>query len=186
MNNKLNTSSKRSRQAGFPNLRPPEDSPATLAALRSPFRRRARRRQALGLTLIEVIAGLALLGTLLVAILLAKGRYARQWTLANRRVEAATAADALLSRWWTDIESFPRDDSGRLDGHLRWRTSRQEVKAIEDLNVGAVRLEILDTRRQDQKTALVSIEVVLPMKSEEQEQEQEHEQNQTFSSVHRR
>ena len=52
-----------------------------------------------GLTLVEVVAGLALLATLLVTILLAFGAHAGQIRQAERRLEAIAVADELLREW---------------------------------------------------------------------------------------
>ena len=53
-----------------------------------------------GLTLVEVVAALALLGTLLSAMLLARGRYVRQNMRAQESVEAVAVTDALLEQWF--------------------------------------------------------------------------------------
>src|SRR3954469_13058968 len=85
-------------------------------------RKRASRR---GLTLVEVVAGLALLATLLVAVLGTKARVTRQWAHANRRLEAIAAADKLLAAWWATPATFPRKSSGNVagDAGLSWRTT---------------------------------------------------------------
>ena len=77
-------------------------SPAIRAT--SPPNRETRRP---AMTLVEVVGGLALLATLLVAALLAQGRYMRQAASADRRLQAVTAADALLTSWRLDPRSLP-------------------------------------------------------------------------------
>jgi hypothetical protein len=64
------------------------------------------------MTLIEVAAGLAILGTLMASLLVARSRYLRQWATAGRKQEAVIAADALLSAWWNQIETLPRHGTG--------------------------------------------------------------------------
>ena len=64
------------------------------------------------MTLIEVVGGLALLGTLLVAVLLAKAKYTRQAATADRKLQAVAAADELLTAWRQDPNALPRDGSG--------------------------------------------------------------------------
>ena len=66
------------------------------------------RRQ--GLTLIEVVAGLALMSSILVAVLFLKSRYARQQAIADHHLKSLSAADALLSIWWQDPKYFPRHE----------------------------------------------------------------------------
>jgi prepilin-type N-terminal cleavage/methylation domain-containing protein len=119
----------------------------------------SRRR---GLTLIEVVAGLALLSVLLVAVLTAKARATRQWINSARRLEATAAADRLLTRWWPDRAHFPRDAAGRVPGDsgLFWRTSTVRNDAVNSLVASVVRLEVLDGRTNPPVT-LSSVEIVL-------------------------
>ena len=51
------------------------------------------------MTLVEVIASLALLGSLLGASVIAQARLARQWNAAQHRVAAAEALDAQMQVW---------------------------------------------------------------------------------------
>lgn len=100
------------------------------------------------MTLVEVVAGLALLGSVLVGILLARAACMRQMARSNRRLEAVAAADALLTAWHQDPALFKPESSGFLagDGQLLWRTAL--VPSLEAKNLGAriVRLEVLDER----------------------------------------
>src|SRR5687767_11024896 len=84
------------------------------------FAERGRR----AMTLVEVVGALALLGVLLVGTLLAKARSTRQAALADRRLEAVAAADALLTAWRRDPQSLARSGGGRVSGEadLSWRT----------------------------------------------------------------
>jgi hypothetical protein len=113
------------------------------------------------------MAGLAILGSLLVSTLVAKGRCTRQWALANRRLEAAAAADKLLSTWWQQPDKFPRESSGELNGALSWNTRGLHAGDAEFLGVSIVRLEVFDTRLAaapgaNPQVALVAVDVVLP------------------------
>src|SRR5437667_12469498 len=65
---------------------------------RQPRRKFAGARRA-GVTLVEVLAGLLLLGTVLASALIARGRFLRQWAAADQRLAAAHAADAMLATW---------------------------------------------------------------------------------------
>ncbi len=81
-------------------------------------------RRCRGATLIEVLAGLALLGSLAVAMVLAKADLTAQDALARHKLAAAAAADRLMTGWWADPAAMPRDDRGDVPGQpgLRWRT----------------------------------------------------------------
>ena len=58
--------------------------------------RRCRRNKLLGTTLLEVLLGLAILATLLTSVVIARGRFMRQWADADRRSRLLAAADHLM------------------------------------------------------------------------------------------
>src|SRR4051812_1146961 len=134
----------------------------TFSRLRVRLHRRRTRRSAL--TLVEVVAGLALLATLLVAVLGTKARVTRQWAHANRKLEAVAAADRLLAGWWATPATFPRKSSGNVPGDagLNWRTTPVGNDAVRPLGASVVRLEIVDGRQPAASGAvLASVDVVL-------------------------
>ena len=102
------------------------------------------------MTLVEVVGALGLLATLLVALLLARARYTHQAALAQRRLQAVAAADALLATWHQDPRSLPRAGGGMFagEGQLSWRTQRVASPAVTDMGAAVVRLEILDDRAE--------------------------------------
>jgi hypothetical protein len=128
-------------------------------------RSRTSSGRAAGLTLIEVVAGLALLSTLLVAVLTTKAKLTRQWSLAQQRLRAAEAADALLTAWWHDPATFPRHAAGAVPGHpgLRWRTSVVPNEPVNRLQASVVRLEVFGggVRASAAEEVLAAVEVVL-------------------------
>jgi hypothetical protein len=116
------------------------------------------------MTLVEVVGGLGLLATLLVALLLAKARFTRQAAAADRRLQAVAAADALLSGWHQDPRSLPRSGGGAVsgDGQFSWRTQRVANAPINDMGAAVVRLEILDDRSEAAANPVVtSVEFVV-------------------------
>ena len=117
------------------------------------------------MTLVEVVASLALLASLLVGLLLAKARYTRQSALADRRLEAVRAADRLLSEWWADPARFPRRGAGRVDvvSNLAWQTSLVANPTLGELGAQVVRLQIIDDRPGGltQGGVLATVEIVL-------------------------
>jgi len=116
------------------------------------------------MTLVEVIGGLALLATLLVATLLARSRYVHQSAVAERRLEAVAAADALLTTWHQDTRALVRDGSGLIPGEqeLAWRTQTLPNAEATDLGAVVVQLQILDTRPQAAASPLLtSIELLV-------------------------
>jgi hypothetical protein len=109
-----------------------------------------------------VVAGLALLSTLLVAVLTTKARVTRQWVHAQRKLQAV--ADRLLAEWWPRRDVFPRQSSGRVadDSGLRWRTTPVANQPLSALRTSVVRLEVLDERAaRPGEDVLASVQVVL-------------------------
>ena len=100
-----------------------------------------------GFTLIEVLAGLAILGSLLVGLVLARRSLIDQQLRADRKLVAIDLADALLTSWAaqsvgtaTWLASIPRDDQGDIhealteddigdDGQAGWRWRGTPVPA---------------------------------------------------------
>jgi len=103
---------------------------------------------AAGTTLVEVVAGLALLGSLLVGLLMAKARFTRQAAVADRRMQAIAAADSILSAWHRDPKKLVRNGAGTMsdDPSLAWRSQIVANPPIEDLGGQVVRLEMIDRR----------------------------------------
>jgi len=106
-----------------------------------------RCSRAAGLTLIEVVAAIAILGTILVGIVLAQSRNTRQLAEARRTAEAVRHADELLADWWADEQGVPLNAAGAIDADptLAWRTRRVANPPIEQLGGRVVRVEVLDT-----------------------------------------
>ena len=112
-----------------------------------------------------MVAGLALLSTLLVAVLLTKARATRQWSHAQRKLEAVAAADRLVTIWWQDLERFPRRASGRVPGAigLAWRTAPVAKPELNALAASVIRVEVFEETagsRRD-RDVLASVEIVL-------------------------
>lgn len=91
------------------------------------------------MTLIEVVASLALLGSLLGAAVVAKGKLTRQWTASQHRAEALAALEDQFRGWasaddgrrdlsGTDGSAWPTSGEGPLgDGRWWWRAETREV-----------------------------------------------------------
>src|SRR5215212_9647609 len=112
-------------------------------------------RSRAAMTLLEVVAGLALLASLLAALVMAKARYVRQ---------AVAAADEFLASWHRNPRSLPRDFSGSGDvsgdRRLAWRLRPVANAGIEELGGRVVRLEVLDERLSP-PPVLVAVETVV-------------------------
>lgn len=100
-----------------------------------------------GVTLIEIVAGLVILGTLLVSVSIARARFLRQWAEADRKLTAVRAADKLMARWMSGPpQNVPLAGEGPLEGaaNFTWRTRIFRDPAASDLGALLVRLEVND------------------------------------------
>lgn len=79
-----------------------------------------------GITLTEVVIGIALLGSLLSLIIVGSGRLARSKRIAELKVEAIEHLDRLLGEW--SISGYPETgESGTIEGQssLRWSVNHR-------------------------------------------------------------
>ena len=97
-----------------------------------------------GVTLIEVTAGLAVMSTLLVSVLIASAKLRTQAALAEVRVEACEVADGLLKEWWPEKDELPRNGEGVASGRRTWvwRTRPVASEDAETLGGEVIALEI--------------------------------------------
>ena len=116
-----------------------------------------------GLSLIEVLASIALLGVLLSATLVAIGRHTRQVRLAQDRLIALEVADGLLHQWLVQDGGRLEAEEGSVPDHPAWRwqvTGRIEP-GIEHLGAHIGRVEIVKQRSaQEEEAVLASLEFV--------------------------
>ena len=97
-------------------------------------------------TLIEVVASLMLMGSLLVGILVAHRRHAEQIRRADLRIEAAKFADGLLSKWSADASWGGGKTEGRIDetDELTWRWKVESDSRLSRVGAAIGMLEIVD------------------------------------------
>lgn len=131
---------------------------------------------ATGLTLIEVLAAIAILGTVLAGVVLSKSRHTHQLALSRRKNEAVRAADRLIGGWWTGSEGVPVGKSGPIeaDASLTWRTRIVPNDAIARLDARVVRVEILDAGQGENGPApaapVVTVDLVLPLEEDDRQE----------------
>lgn len=122
-----------------------------------------------GLTLIEVLAAIAILGTVLVGVVLARSRHTRQLADTHRQNALVRATDELIASWWSSAEGVPVEQSGVCgpNGEMVWQTRVVSNRAVETMGARVVRVEV----RPEQPGALpqgppeqaeVIVDLVLP------------------------
>ena len=118
------------------------------------------------MTLVEVVAGIALLSTLLVMTLMSYRSHATQIRSAKDRMKAIRAADELLSLWMAS-SSLPRvGQQEGLSGTPGWYWRIMPVEPSQDLTVmgaASVRLEIVDTNGTTGERMLARVELLVPV-----------------------
>jgi len=126
-----------------------------------------------GLTLIEVVAGLALMGTLVAAMLSGKSRFTGQYHHAQRVLAAVDAMDAFLIDRWPTVETIEDGESGDLEGqkNLGWRVSVVDDPVAADWHCRVVRVQVLDSLGEPGALPLVSVDLLVsdPPPSAEQD-----------------
>lgn len=119
----------------------------------------ARRR---GATLIEVLAGLVLLGTILSSALVARGRFLRQWHDADQKLAAIEPSEQLITQWLNlSPGTAPVPGEGVLgqSEDLRWRTTWLRAAAAQRLGARVALLEVFD--RRSPRRPLLRLEFLL-------------------------
>src|SRR5438105_10856126 len=109
---------------------------------RGPMLRRRRRRTPAATTLIEVVAGLVILGTILASLAVARGRFARQWAVADRKLAATRALDGLVTGWMdADTPHVPLNRQGSISGSkMIWVTRAMADPVAVKLSAVIVRV----------------------------------------------
>lgn len=112
-----------------------------------------------GLTLIEVIASIALLGALMVAMLTVHSKHTRQVKLAAKKQTAATLADELIGGWFKSPEPFPANTSGQFvnNSDFRWTTQAQRMSANGNWKTVVIKLQVW---HQSTSQPLIEIELL--------------------------
>lgn len=96
-----------------------------------------------GLTLVEVLAALVILGTLLTGIVVAKSRHMRQIAQTRERLAAVRLADQLISRWWSTPDEMPINQRGATeDPAWVWETRLESNPAVEAMGGRVLRVMV--------------------------------------------
>lgn len=112
------------------------------------------------LTLLEVVAALALLATLLASVLAAQNRLAAQTRRAEARLTAIDAADRLLAEWTATTPMTIPAARGEIPGRplLYWQVNAKPEPSLARLGIQIARLTISDQRHADGEIPLTAVE----------------------------
>lgn len=114
-------------------------------------------------SLVEVVASVFLVGTLLVAVLVAHRRASEQTRLAHRRLAAVAALDQLLiAREQPDADELQLA-RGKAPGNnpFSWRSTLRDEPAVADWGAAVLRIELYDPEFEEGQT-LAAVELLAP------------------------
>lgn len=120
-------------------------------------------KQRSGLTLLEVVVALALMGSIMVTSLLAFSKHRRQLQLAEKRIEATMIADGLVKELTAGRDGIPVSGRGIVAAKANWiwQTSPAGVTTMATVPMQVIRFEIFEVSQSS--TRLVSVQVVKRM-----------------------
>ena len=103
-----------------------------------------RRQRSAGVTLVEVVVAVAIIGTLVAMSLGAQSRLVHQWKEADMRTQGAAIADEMLTDWWQSTGKVPQNAGGpvRTRAGWTWRTTPLVNDALAHEQLRIVRLSV--------------------------------------------
>ena len=114
-----------------------------------------------GTTLVEVIAALVILGTILAAMLIARGRFVRQDVQARRKIEATRALDTLVGGWMNGPTSaIPVQSTGSFPDapDQIWSTRVIRDPSAEEIGARVLRVDVFD---RSERQPVVSLDLLI-------------------------
>jgi prepilin-type N-terminal cleavage/methylation domain-containing protein len=116
------------------------------------------------MTLIEVIAGIALLGTILATTVLAQARLLRQHQRALLKLQAVEAADRLLAQWSAEERTLPRQATGTLipSPLVNWQTRPASDQADGALSISIIEFTAVAANEPTGMPPLIRVELAVP------------------------
>jgi prepilin-type N-terminal cleavage/methylation domain-containing protein len=123
-----------------------------------------------GFTLVEVVAAVVVLGTVLALIVVARTRYTKQLLVADQRTKAAAALDDLIAGWMkSDAPRVPLNGGGRLvvDRYpMEWSTRLLNTSGPFETRLVRADVRIIpqwsDRRRKADEAPLLVVDLVIP------------------------
>lgn len=113
-------------------------------------------------TLLEVVVGLALMASVLVASLLSFSAHRKQIRAADARIAAVTVADDLLQQFSVRPEGLPRFGRGPIPGYPNWIWQSVVVGNAAPVQVPmhVIRFSIMEVGRDSELEELVWVNVM--------------------------
>lgn|GEM_PF-2748244 len=110
-----------------------------------------RHKRCLGLTLIEVLAALVIIGSSVTAILVAQSNSLDALTSSRRDLIAQHLAKELIANWELEEEDLRIDASGRIsnDSDWSWSRSARGIRVADQIAATEIRLALVCRREAE-------------------------------------
>lgn len=97
-----------------------------------------------GMTLVEVVAAIAILGIIVVGLTLARSSHARQIAASRNLADGVHLVDDLIASWWTGRTGVPINSCGVIgpNGEWNWKTYVVSNPNLDDIGARVVRVEV--------------------------------------------
>jgi len=115
-----------------------------------------------GITLIEVVTAMLLLGTLLVMLLVGFSRQAIQIEQSSQRLRVMEAAEVLLVEWHLQFGFVPMNEEGEFQiDHTtyRWQTRPVEQMVDRQFLLGKIAFDVFSV---EDRVPVLSLELIVP------------------------
>ena len=119
------------------------------------------------MTLIEVVAALALLGGTATAVLMAHERLSDQSRRSSQVLEACDATDRWLAQLRLNGQTLEPDQSGVLPTHeqMTWRTELVAINALEPFEIQHLHLKVFNS--SNPQRPLLTMDLFQPIAKQE-------------------
>lgn len=132
-----------------------------------------------GVTLVEVIAALAIIATLVIVTLGAHSRLVKQWHRADLCLQGVDVAESLMSEWWENPQKIAHNDRGEVEEPKGWRWVTHSIhdEQLKDNNLEIVQLEVFPPKSSKYaNTPALTLDFILDAPPDEEEEANANEE----------
>ena len=127
--------------------------------------RPSRNRVPRAFTILEVIIGLILMSTVLVASMLSYSAHQKQLAVADKRIAAVSFADDVLGQLTGGAKKLPRSMRGAIPAQPNWywQTSVVGTTSPMEVPMAVIRLQVVEVKPDGSSLVLTSVDIVEPI-----------------------
>ena len=116
-----------------------------------------------GLTLVEVVTALLLLGTLMVMLLMTYSKHGTRLRISSENMFLCRSVEELLATWYRQYGVLPINREGTLtisQKDYTWRTIIKEKESNRSLQLGVLQLDVYAP--EDTQKSVLTLELAIP------------------------